>query len=73
MVEHILKASLERDLIVTIIYSGSTGISERNIQVLELQGNNIKAYCYLRKQVRYFKTENILSAAYWQGRFKIIS
>ncbi len=64
VIEHILRASLERNSIITIIYSGGTGISERNIKVLEIQDDRIKAYCYLRKQVRYFKTDRILSAAY---------
>ncbi|NLM43645.1 MAG: hypothetical protein GX201_06480 [Clostridiales bacterium] len=68
MVEHMLKASLERGRIITIIYSGESGISERNIKVLEIQDHKIKAYCYLRKQIRYFKFENILSAAYYNLR-----
>lgn len=73
MIEHILRASLERSWMVTIIYSGDTGISERNIKVLEIYYDRVKAYCYLRKQVRYFKKDNILSAAYCAGQFKAIS
>jgi len=73
MIEHILRASLERSRIVTIIYSGNAGISERNIRVLEIYDDRVKAYCYLRKQVRYFKKDNILSAAYCKGQFKAIS
>lgn len=73
MIEHILKASLERSWVITIIYSGSNGISKRNIKVLELQDDNIKAYCYLRKQIRYFKRENILSAAYLVKQYRAIS
>lgn len=72
VIEHIIRASLERGLTIRIIYSGSGGISERNIKVLEIQGYNIKAYCYLRKQVRYFKNDNILSAAYLQERYSAI-
>lgn len=73
MIEHILKASLERDWIITIIYQGSSGISKRNIKVLEIQDKNIKAYCYLRKQIRYFNKDGILSAAYFKERLKAIS
>lgn len=72
MINHILKASLERGIIVTIIYSGKTGISERNIKVLNMQDDKVKAYCYLRKQVRYFKSENILSADYYNMRRKAV-
>lgn len=64
MVEHILKASLERDLIITIMYLKGTEITMRNIRVLEVKEDRIKAYCYLRKDNRIFKIENILSAAF---------
>lgn len=72
MIEHILRASLERGRIITIIYSGQSGMSERNIKVLEMHDDKVKAYCYLRKQVRYFKMENILSAAYYNIRGKAV-
>ena len=64
MIDHILRASLERGWVITIIYAGSAGLSERNIKVLELQSDKIKAYCCMRKQIRYFKMESILSAAF---------
>lgn len=72
MIEHMLRASLERGSIITIIYNGKSGMSERNIKVLDIQGNKIKAFCYLRKQVRNFKLENILSASYYNSRKKAI-
>ncbi|HHY78727.1 MAG TPA: hypothetical protein GX498_09550 [Clostridiales bacterium] len=72
MIEHMLRASLEKGRIITIIYNGESGITERNIRVLEIQGNKIKAYCYLRRQVRYFKFENILSAAYYNLRGRAV-
>lgn len=64
MVEHILKASLERNLIVTIVYIKGNEVTMRNIKVLEIKADRIKAYCYLRKENRVFKKENILSAAF---------
>lgn len=64
MFEHILKASLERNLIITIVYLKGNEITMRNIRVLELTGDRIKAYCYLRKENRGFRKENILSAAF---------
>ena len=64
MVEHILRASLDRELIVTIMYIKDTEITMRNIKVLSMDEDHIKAYCYLRKQNRVFKKENILSAAF---------
>jgi len=73
MINHILKASKESGRTITIIYSGSTGISERNIKVLDIIEDRVIAYCYLRRQVRYFKTGNILSAAYWHGQYRAIS
>jgi hypothetical protein len=64
MVEHVLKASLERGLIITIMYLKNNEITMRNIRVLEIKENRIMAYCYLRKENRVFKKENILSAAF---------
>lgn len=58
MIEHMLKASLERGSIITIIYNGKSGMSERNIKVLEMQEGKIKAYCYLRKQYLILKIIN---------------
>jgi predicted DNA-binding transcriptional regulator YafY len=37
-------------------------ITERNIKVKEISEDKVKAYCYLRREIRYFKIENILSA-----------
>jgi hypothetical protein len=64
MVEHILKASLERNLTVAIMYLRGTEITIRNIRVLDIQEDRIKAYCYLRKENRVFKKESILSASF---------
>lgn len=72
MIEHVLKASLERGRVITIIYNGESGISERNIKVLEIQDNKVKAFCYLRRQIRYFKIENILSADYYNLKRKAV-
>jgi hypothetical protein len=64
MVKHILKASVERNMIITIMYLKSSEVTIRNIRVLEIKEDRIKAYCYLRKENRIFKKENILSAAF---------
>ncbi|WP_250816061.1 hypothetical protein [Clostridium swellfunianum] len=64
MVDHILMASLERNLIVAIMYLKNNEITMRNIRVLEIKQDRIIAYCYLRGENRVFKKENILSAAF---------
>lgn len=64
MIEHILKASLERNMIITIIYQKGGEITIRNIKVLDLDKEHVKAYCYLRREKRVFKKQNILSAAF---------
>lgn len=60
--DHILKASLDRGIVITIMYLKGNIITKRNIKVLEIGDNTIKAHCYLRGQVRVFKRENILAA-----------
>lgn len=72
MIEHILKASLDRNRIVCIIYHSEKGISERNIKVLEIHDAHIKAYCYRSKGIRTFKLSNILSA-FWCVKHKKVS
>ncbi len=64
MIEHILKASLERHLTITIIYQNKGGITQRNVQVHSIRDGTVKAFCFLRNQNRIFKLENILAADY---------
>ena len=62
MINYIIKKSLNENIIIQIIYIKNELITERNIKVKEIYPDKIKAYCYLRKEIRYFKIENILSA-----------
>ncbi len=64
MVKYFLKASLERNRIINIIYLKDTEITERSIRVYEISNGNIKAFCFLRNQNRVFKIDNILSASF---------
>lgn len=63
MVDHVLRTSLEKKSIITIMYLKGNEITKRNVKVLEIDDEFIRAYCYLRKQNRIFKKDNILSAA----------
>ncbi|MEE6134599.1 hypothetical protein [Priestia sp. GS2] len=36
-------------------------VSQRIIRVLELHEHTVKAYCYKKRSLRFFKIENILS------------
>ncbi|QLY81678.1 hypothetical protein [Clostridium intestinale] len=61
----IIKKSIENHKAVTIIYIGKdNNITKRNIDVLGVNDENIKAFCHLRNQVRYFKKDSILAAEY---------
>ena len=64
MFDYVLKNSLLDHRIVTIMYQRGREITQRNIKITKLEDNDIEAYCYLRKQVRHFKKENILAAMY---------
>lgn len=46
-----------------IYINNDNQISQRIIKVFAVNDNQIKAYCYTRKQLRTFKLENILSVA----------
>lgn len=62
--EHVLRASLERNWIITIMYAKGEEITMRNIKVLQIEKDSIQAFCYLRGEQRKFKKENILSASF---------
>jgi predicted DNA-binding transcriptional regulator YafY len=62
MVDYILKTSLNRQKIITIIYQSKDKITQRKIKVLKIENDVVEAYCYLRHQIRHFKLESILSA-----------
>lgn len=64
MVDYFLKESLERNIIISIIYSKGNEITQRNIRVFDIQDGSVKAFCFLRNQTRIFKMENILSAGF---------
>lgn len=64
MIEHILKASQEQHKVVSIIYLKGAEITKRNIRVIDMDDDNVKAMCFLRHQPRIFKRESIIAADY---------
>ena len=46
------------------MYQGRKEITQRDIKIMKVMDKDIKAYCYLRHQIRHFKKENILAAMY---------
>lgn len=64
MVRYILKTSMNGNRVITIMYQKGNEITIRNIKVLEMTDDTVKAFCYLRNQLRIFKMENILSASF---------
>lgn len=62
--EYVLKSSLEAHKTINIVYKKKNEITQRKVKVLKIKDNDIEAYCYLRKQIRHFKKENILAAQY---------
>jgi len=70
MIKYILKKSFEDNIVIQIIYDKDDIITKRNIKVKEIYENKIKAYCYLRRDIRFFKIDNILSAKLLKDRSK---
>jgi len=58
----VLKQALTDDLPVIIIYNGKKEMTQRRIFVRSMGDGYITAYCSVKKGLRKFKTENILSA-----------
>ncbi|MGX6442214.1 WYL domain-containing protein [Neobacillus sp. K501] len=60
--EGLLLRSIEEKMPLEMIYlSEDNQISQRKLLVKEVNNEYILAYCLLRKQIRTFKRENILS------------
>jgi predicted DNA-binding transcriptional regulator YafY len=58
----LLIRSIEENFPVEIIYLAENDqVSQRKLLVREVNHDYIRAYCLLRKQMRTFKRENILS------------
>jgi predicted DNA-binding transcriptional regulator YafY len=57
---------MERNWIITIIYLKGSEITKRDIKVLKITGDYVKAFCYLRNQTRIFRKDNILSASFYR-------
>ncbi len=70
MIKYILKKSFEDNIVIQIIYDKDDIITKRNIKVKKIYENKIKAYCYLRRDIRFFKIDNILSAKLLKDRSK---
>ena len=72
-IRKVLSFAMAENRPVVIIYSGKDGISQRRIYIRKIDENGVTAYCTLKKGVRKFKIENILSAVigewYDQGRY----
>jgi len=64
MYDRVLKASLKEQKIIIILYLKGNEITQRTIKVLKITDDDIQAYCFLRKQIRHFKKNNILAADY---------
>lgn len=58
----LLFRALKENIALDMIYiSDSNKITQRKIIVKEIDASKIRAYCFLRKQTRLFKIDNILS------------
>ncbi len=60
--ERVLKQALLNNLPVIIIYNGKKEMTQRRIFVRSMDDEYVTAYCIVKKGVRRFKKENILSA-----------
>ncbi|MDP4161771.1 MAG: hypothetical protein Q8906_08280 [Bacillota bacterium] len=59
----LLQRSITDHLPVDIIYlSAAQKLSQRTLLIKEIDGSTVRAYCLLRKEMRTFRLENILSA-----------
>ncbi|OEH94078.1 hypothetical protein [Bacillus solimangrovi] len=59
----VLQRCFREQILCEIIYLSDNGeITKRCITIKSFTSDTVKAYCHLRKKIRNFKVENILSA-----------
>ena len=69
-----LKFLIQSNAAVEMIYLSESGeFTHRVITIQEISDRHIKAFCHLRKQLRVFKIENVLSILPYKQRRKYIS
>jgi predicted DNA-binding transcriptional regulator YafY len=61
MKRSLMKALNDKQPVEIIYISDKQIITQRTVLVNEMNQHTIRAYCYLRKQSRLFKIQNILS------------
>lgn len=62
MKAQILKAFKHQQVIEMMYMANDGGISQRRVKILRVSGESFQAYCFLRREKRTFKMENVLSA-----------
>ncbi|WP_421384245.1 hypothetical protein ACOJQI_06560 [Bacillus salacetis] len=61
--EKTLRNALNNKSPLQIIYKTAEGIfTKRTILITKVEKDHIRAYCYLRRQFRTFRTDHILAA-----------
>lgn len=61
MKAQILKAFKQQQLVDMMYMANDGGISKRRVKILKVHGESFQAYCFLRKEKRTFKMDNVLS------------
>lgn len=62
MKAQILKAFKHQQLVDMMYMANDGSISKRRVKILKVSGDSFQAYCFLRKEKRTFKMDNVLSA-----------
>lgn len=58
----LLRSLQRREKIVLFYMDEKRNVTQRLVHVIKINDNKIVAYCFLRKQVRTFRIDHILSA-----------
>jgi predicted DNA-binding transcriptional regulator YafY len=64
MKNFLLRCQLNQEPVEIMYLSNSGEVSQRTISIRDIQNSKIKAYCHLRKTLRVFNLENVLSINY---------
>ena len=65
----LLKATENKQTVQLIYLDANHQLTQRKILPYTIKGQHVRAYCFLRNQIRFFKLENILAVLPDHQRF----
>jgi len=68
-IETLIRRSMDERRVLRISYPSHSTVSQRDIEVRDIQGGYLRAWCHLRHSMRTFKIDRIMNAELLNRQF----